>query len=124
MGKKQSDVYNHLAGERSIFGIHLSTSFTAEWLHITYSLQASLPLSTGVSAISSAIINTYLVKDSVQRYKNYSIYAPIRKKIFLKGHILRSFEVLIPHQSVIMPPYLHVYESSCRASDLRSSEIR
>ena len=36
----------------------------------------------------------------MQRYKNYSIYAPIRKKIFLKGHILRSFEVLMPHQSV------------------------
>ena len=40
----------------------------------------------------------------MQRYKNYSIYAPNRKKIFLKGRILRSFEVLVPHQSVIMPP--------------------
>jgi hypothetical protein len=46
MGKKQSDVYNHLAGERSIFGIHLSTSFTAEWLHITDSLLEA----TGIAA--------------------------------------------------------------------------
>ena len=45
-----------------------------------------------------------VVEYSVQRYKNYFIYAPIQKKIFLKGRILRSFEVLMPHQSVIMPP--------------------
>ena len=32
-----------------------------------------------------------LIKIWVQRYKNYSIYAPIRKKIFLKERILRSF---------------------------------
>ena len=38
--------------------------------------------------------------------KKYCNYAPIRKKIFLKGRILRPFEVLMPHQSVIMPPYL------------------
>ena len=35
--------------------------------------------------------------------KKYCNYALIRKKIFLKGRILRSFEVLMPHQSVIMP---------------------
>ena len=67
--------------------------------------RASLPLSTGVSAISRAVIK-YVFKLNIRckDTKKYCNYAPIRKKIFFEERILRSFEVLMPHQSVIMPP--------------------
>jgi len=62
-------------------------------------LKASSPFNTGVSLIGLAIIMRIKMNIRVQRYKKYCNYAPIRKKIFLKGRILRSFEVLMPHQS-------------------------
>ncbi len=40
-------------------------------------------------------------QSSEQRYKKYCNYAPIPEENFLKR---THFEVLMPHQSVIMPP--------------------
>ena len=69
-----SDVDNHLAGERSIFGIHLSTSFTAEWLHITDSLLEA----AGIAAAEywcfcdKSCYNKYVFKVNI-RYKGTKI---------------------------------------------------
>ena len=98
------DVYNHLAGERSIFGIHLSTSFTAEWLRITDSLLEA----AGIAAAEywcfcdKSCHNKYVFKLNI-RYKDtkkYCNYAPIRKKIFFEERILRSFEVVMPRKKI------------------------
>ena len=57
--------------------------------------------STGVSAISSAIINTYLSYRFGAKIQKLFYLCPNSEENFLKR---THFEVLMPHQSVILPP--------------------